>query len=375
MKSVLPFSKIISLAILLLIFAVFLAYPQTTKAEKNQSASRDNGVVIYAYHRIDEPESPATNLSFEQFETHINTIIENDYNVIPIDQAVEALKKDLKIKPKTIVITFEGGHKSILDKAVPLLLENDIPFTVFIAVNHVEWNSQRYLDWDEIQALAEEDDVTIGLHPSSYSSMLDHSIKNIRAQINHAKSRYKELLDSDPKYFAYPFGELSKNIKNIIKDYKFSAGFGQQSGVAHAGSDLFMIPRFAMTDSYGDIDRFQLTANALPLPVTDIIPEDPYISKNPPAIGFSIDEALKNKDALSCFATAEGETETVRFGKRVEIRLSSPFAQGRARINCTMPAGFNENGQQQWRWFGMLFTVPEDVIDYTQNTANDNDEE
>ncbi len=365
-KSVVPLSKTIFFVILLL--AVLLINAQVSYAYNDSAESRDNGVVIYAYHRIDETESPATNLSFEQFETHINTIIENDYNVITMDDAVEALKKDLKIKPKTIVITFEGGHKSILDKAVPLLLKHDLPFTIFVAVNHVEWNSQRYLDWDEIQSLAKQDGVAIGLHPSSYSSMLDHSIKNIRAQINHAKSRYRELLDSEPKYFAYPFGELSKEIKDIIKDYKFSAGFGQQSGVAHAGSDMFMIPRFAMTDSYGDIDRFQLTANALPLPVSDVIPEDPYISENPPAIGFSIDSTLKNKDSLSCFATAEGETETVRFGKRVEIRLSAPFAQGRARINCTMPAGFNENGQQQWRWFGMLFTVPEDVIDYSQNT-------
>lgn len=319
----------------------------------------ENSAVVFAYHRIDEPEYPSSNIDFEQFEAHIKELKSGDYYTASLDEIVDALKTGKQLPDKTVAITFEGGHGSIMDKAVPLLLKEQIPFTIFLPIDQVDWKSKRYVNWNDIKSLATEDFVSFGLHTATYNHMLDLSEKEVRAQINRARSRFKDQMGVDADYFAYPFGELNNTIKKIVMEYGFVAAFGQQSGVVYDGSDFFMLPRFAMTEEYGGIDRFQLTANALPLRVKDIVPNDPLIKENPPAIGFTLSEDVDHIENLTCFASGVGKTQIQRIGKRIELRLADSFSNDRARINCTLPSEFSKNGVQRWRWFGMFFSLAE----------------
>jgi hypothetical protein len=117
------------------------------------------------------------------------------------------------------------------------------------------------------------------------------------------------------------------------------------------------LPRFALNEIYGDLSRFRLAANALPLPVREVTPADPKLTPagNPPSYGFTVyGEALKSLNRLSCYAASQGKARVERLGSgRVEIRLDRKFPPGRARVNCTMPASGGK-----WRWFGMQFYIP-----------------
>ena len=117
---------------------------------------------------------------------------------------------------------------------------------------------------------------------------------------------------------------------------------------------MFGLPRFTLNETYGGIDRFRLAANALPLPVTDVLPSDPVLQVNPPAFGFTVRPGLTSLAQLACFASGQGRTKLQRLGNRIEVRVTEPFPPGRSRINCTMPGP-----DQRWRWFGMQFFVPD----------------
>ena len=67
----------------------------------------------------------------------------------------------------------------------------------------------------------------------------------------------------------------------------------QQSGVAHDSENIFALPRFALNESYGDIDRFKLISRTLALPVSDVTPSDSLLGPNPPLIGFTVAEGLE----------------------------------------------------------------------------------
>ncbi len=352
--------KGLKLALMRLIIAIVILLPLFHTPAS--ATLLENSTVIYAYHRIDEPEYPSTNINFEQFESHIRKILQDGYNVVSINQVYDAFKNGTKLPEKSVAITFEGGHRSILEDAIPLLLKHDLPFTIFFSVDQADWQSDSYLSWKDLNKLKRKGDVTLGLHPATYRHLLETNEEELKKQINRAKSRYREEFEEEALYFSYPFGEYSKAIQKLVKDNHFIAAFGQQSGVASETSDLFGIPRFAMTESYGGIERFQLTANALPLRVKDISPDDPLLKNNPPAIGFTLLEKHDNLNQLSCFATATGKTSLEIIGQRVEIRLNEPFTQGRGRINCTLPAGFDHEGVMRWRWFGMLFSIDDQLI-------------
>ena len=108
---------------------------------------------------------------------------------------------------------------------------------------------------------------------------------------------------------------------------------------------------------YGNKNRFNMAANALPLETNEITPQDPLLTKtnNPPTFSFTVrGDARKSLRSIACYASGQGRTELHRIGQsRIEVRVADAFPAGRARINCTMPTR-----EGRWRWFGMQFFVP-----------------
>ena len=140
-----------------------------------------------------------------------------------------------------------------------------------------------------------------------------------------------------------------------LREAGFVAAFGQHSGALHRGANFDYLPRFALNENYGGIDRFRLAANALPLYATEVTPEDPTLGPNPPAFGFTVGDAVTDIARLACYSSAHGKLALERLGNnRVEVRPPSAFPPGRGRINCTLPAAGD-----RWRWFGMQFFIPE----------------
>ena len=44
----------------------------------------------------------------------------------------------------------------------------------------------------------------------------------------------------------------------------FTTAFGQNSGIMHADSDFFELPRFAFNETYGTLSRLKLAVDGLP---------------------------------------------------------------------------------------------------------------
>ncbi|MBU6476276.1 MAG: hypothetical protein KGQ70_09940, partial [Alphaproteobacteria bacterium] len=216
------------------------------------------------------------------------------------------------------------------------------------------------MTWEQLKKIKTDGLADFGILPASYVHMIDRTATQNAALINRAVARAREMLGVAPAFFAYPYGEFDGALKKQIAGYDFKAAFGEQSGVVYHGEDMMELPRFVMTQEYGDIDRFTLTANALPLPASDIVPADPAIKNNPPDIGFTVTSALHDLSKLSCFASDTGKLPLTRLDEnRIEIRLKQPFTDRRTRINCTLPdETFTPGRSPDWRWFGMLLTAP-----------------
>jgi peptidoglycan/xylan/chitin deacetylase (PgdA/CDA1 family) len=335
-------------------FAVPGAFAQSTTPHDQFSG------VILSYQRIGEDAFPSTSIRKEQFANHVKELAEGQYNVISLGNLIDSIKEHRPLPPNTIVITFDGGYQSAFDHAIPLLLDNKLPFTIFIATDLTDSKASKYIDWSLLKKLMKSPLVEIGLHPSSYSHPDLNDRQTLLRTVNKAKARFREETGETPEFFAYSFGEYSKEYKEIIKESGFKAAFGQHSGVVYSQHDLFDLPRFPMTDGYGDIQRFRLVARALPLPVTNIEPSDPKVDVTAPVIGFNIDPALSQEhELISCFISGQPRPKMNILSKtRIELRPQGSFEDDRVRVNCTMPApGEDSTDEKRWRWFGMLLSV------------------
>lgn len=351
--------------------------PATPAYAQKQVPVDNLSAVIFTYHHIGDDLTPSANLTKEQFEAHLSEIKSGGYHVIGLPEIVDRLKTQTPLPDPAIGLSFDGAHRNTLNYAAPLLLKAGIPFTIFITTDAVDAQSGDTLHWDELRKLARQDLVTIALHPASYERLHNKDESEIARQINKATARYREQLDREPLLFAYPYGELSLKYRDIVERLGFKAAFGQQSGVAYSGADMFMLPRFSMTEPYGNIERFRMTAMALPLPASDLSPHDPYIiDQTKLDIGFTVDPSFANNlKSLSCFASSAEKADLQIVGKnRVEIRLKKTFEDERGRINCTMPGPIDEaTDQPRWRWLGMMLTIAIPYADYEPAANSDSD--
>ncbi|MDE1152768.1 MAG: polysaccharide deacetylase family protein [Micavibrio sp.] len=345
--------------------SLLLAAPAPARATIDADQS---SAVIFVYQRIGEDTQPQSSISVEQFKEHIKELQTGGYHVLPLDKIIDAIKNGETLPQKTVGLTFEGAWLSTYANALPLLDDADLPFTVFFSTDMAEdGGNPAHMTWKHLRDLQKDSRATLALMPSAYVHMAEQTKDQNAAIINKALTRFKDELGKTPVFFAYPYGEYSAELKKQMEGYAFKAVFGEQSGVVHAKSDFEALPRFTMTDNYGDLERFQLTANALPLPVTDIIPDDMVLKQNPPLLGFTVSPDLKDLSKLSCFVSGQGKADVIRLGGgRVELRIKDKFDDSRTRINCTMPDSTVIPGQpQSWRWFGMQLITPGFVDDST----------
>lgn len=308
-----------------------------------------SSAVVFMYHRFAETDFPSTNIRGPQFEAHLRELSNGKYTVMGVPEIVDALQNGRGLPDYAIGITVDDAYRSVYDVAWPAFKKHNMPMTVFVASEQVDAGYENYMTWDMLRELVKEG-VTIGGHSQHHSHLPSLSIEDVKAELAHSAERFKEELGFVPDIFAYPYGEASDEVISAVREAGYKVGFGQQSGAVSMESDMMYLPRFAMNENYGEMDRFMLAANSLPLSVSDVTPPNYTLERNPPAFGFTLKEKAGD---IACYPS-EGDPTMNRLGdERVEIRLSAPVSSGRWRINCT---SMGPNGR--WRWFGMLYTVP-----------------
>ena len=172
------------LALCFLLLGMLSAQAQTTLPEDSHSA------VIFAYHKVGADSDPSASIRLSQLEEHIQELQQNEYNVLPLQSVLEAQKNGDTLAPNTVVLTFDGGYKSVFTDAAPRLIKAGLPFTVFFAADHASRNIPDYMNWQDLQKLAKNDLVTLGIHPASYIRLYDQPKEEITRQINKARSLF-----------------------------------------------------------------------------------------------------------------------------------------------------------------------------------------
>lgn len=313
-----------------------------------------DSAVIVMYHRFGEERFPSTNIRIEQFESHIKELKQGTYTVLPVPEIIAAVKAGKPLPERTIGITIDDGYLSIFTEAWPRLKKAGLPFTVFVSTDAINRGLSSHMSWDQIRELAKSG-VTIGAHTITHHHMGRADDDRNRREIADSNDQLAAELGSTPSIFAYPFGETSTAAMEMVKSAGYIAAFGQHSGVVNPRSRFLYLPRFALNERFGDLARFKLVANTLPIPVTDLTPANPTVrDNNPPNFGFTVAEPLKSLSRLRCFPSNGGKATIERLGDtRFEVRFAEKLPRGRSRINCTI-----RTRDGRYRWLGQQFYVP-----------------
>lgn len=316
------------------------------------AAMAADSAVALIYHRFGDDRFPATNTRLDQLDAHIAEMKSGGFTVLPLPEIIGALRAGRTLPERTVAITIDDAWMTVYTEAWPRLRKAGLPFTLFVVTDETDRGGGDYMSWPQIRELADAG-VTIGSQGATHPHMPRLTREQIAQDLDKGKSRIEKELGRSPELLAWPYGETSATAIAVAARMGFTAAFGQHSGVMHARAEPFFLPRFAMNESYGELERFRLAVRALPLPAVDITPADPTLTYNPPAFGFTLAEEVPGIGALACFSSHEGRLKVEHLGPRIEVRMNRAIPPGRGRLNCTVPTL-----EGRWRWFGWQFFVP-----------------
>jgi peptidoglycan/xylan/chitin deacetylase (PgdA/CDA1 family) len=342
------------LKLFLLLF--FFPTNQLGNAREFISENKPGQINCFVYHRFGDNRYPSTNISVEDFRQHLEFLKQNDYKVLTLGKALELLEND-SVPEKTVVLTVDDGYKSFFDNAMPLLKEFDYPATLFI--NTRQFGSGDFLSVQQILQLREEG-IEIGNHSHSHAHFVnlgpEARVDSFRNDIQISQKNFKEKLGFQPELFAFPYGEFTPGMQEILKEFGFKGATAQKSGVIASFSDRFALPRFPMAGPFVKIESFKQKAQMKALSVKPVNAESPLIAnENPPQLKLKLIQPEQiNMNQIQFFADGKKQNniEIDRENNIITIQAGFPLKPRRTLYTVTAPS---KTSPVRWHWYSFLW--------------------
>ncbi len=319
-----------------------------------------DGAVMFVYHRFGDSRYPSTNIAVEVFAAQLEYLKHNNYTVLTAGEVARRLRSGVELPPRCVSLTVDDGYTTFLTGAMPLLRRYHYPATLFVASDSV--GRHGYLSWEQLRSL-EQEGVEIGNHSAAHPYFVDDQVqhpddwrRHARADIERAQQAFTRHLGHKVALFAYPYGEYSPALAKLVRKLGFAAAFAQQSGVVDTGADLYALPRFPMGGGYATLQGFSSKARMRRLPVTDVEPLSPLISRqDPPELTFTLANSLIDTGSLRCYVQGQNAVSVeLSTDGRYHVRAHQPLAGRRNKYTVT---GRGRDGKH-WYWFSHLWVHP-----------------
>ncbi|MFC3886503.1 polysaccharide deacetylase family protein [Bacillus songklensis] len=214
-------------------------------------------VPVLMYHHLlkkAENQFPNNNviLNVENFEEQMKYLASQGYKTITIDELIRYMNGEIRLPNKSILITFDDGHKTNYLYAYPILKKYNMHAAAFIITNRIQpqpavFDPSRlqFLSVQEMQAM--RDVFEFGSHTNGL-----HNLEGMTSQV--LLKSPEELLDDfgtsrailQTSYFCYPFGQYNEQTVSLVKQSGYQAAFTTKTGYAEPHESLYDIERFGV---------------------------------------------------------------------------------------------------------------------------------
>ena len=340
---------------------------QTSSSEQRPCDLKQGSAVVLMYHKFDEPYK-STSVTIDQFIEQMEFFKNNGYEIVPLGKVVSAVNGHIPFGEKWIAITIDDAYKSFL-KAKPILETYDYPYTVFVNTQAVDENYKSSMNWDDLRVIVRSGLGELAAHSHTHGHLVqDMGSEQRMRDILVSVERIYQNTSIMPRFFSYPFGEVSNNLIEEIKSmdqvlgkpFYFSAAFSTQSGPVGCSSNTFTLPRFAINEKYGVVnDLFKIKINSRHLPVYDYHPKNKAVcvEQQINKVYFSTDPNINLRD-MRCYASRGNSASVDISNGLITGSLEKPLGHGlsnpndiRERLNCTA------HYKGRYFWYGREFTI------------------
>jgi peptidoglycan/xylan/chitin deacetylase (PgdA/CDA1 family) len=235
-----------TLLFILCSFASVFAFAETA------DTSTQVKVPILTYHRLAPTAVDSMTLPVSVFASQLKWLKDNDYKVIPLKTLVDYLEKKGPAPPeKSVVITFDDGHKSVETYLLPLVQQYKIPVTLFIYPSAIS-NASYALTWEQLAALQKMGNFDIQGHTYWHPNFKQDKKKMtpeayqkfVTVQLVKSKAVLEKKLGISIDLLAWPFGIYDADLEKAAAQAGYQMAFSIDGRPASQSENAMSQPRY-----------------------------------------------------------------------------------------------------------------------------------
>ena len=204
-------------------------------------------VPILMYHRFGYEEGTLF-VTPENFSKQMDYLQNKNYKVISLEELVNGIKSGKKFPRNSVVITIDDGYEDNHKYAYPVLKNHNFPATIFIVSSYID-NNPEYFKKKQMKEMM-ENGITFGGHTRSNVYLPDIKDKKVLYdEIAGCKKDIEAILGEKIKFYCYPTGGFTEEIKQMTKDAGFEAACTTNRGISRFNTGLYELKRVKITNS------------------------------------------------------------------------------------------------------------------------------
>jgi peptidoglycan/xylan/chitin deacetylase (PgdA/CDA1 family) len=206
------------------------------------------GVVVLIYHRVGGGSELQLDLPRATFAEQMRVLAASG-RVTTLDAALETLRAAEPPETDPVVLTFDDGTADFLDVALPILVSEGLPATLYVATAFIEAGTPfpygaSPLSWAGLRDARSTGFVTVGSHTPTHA-LLDRASADVLAdELDTSGALLADRLDVEPVHFAYPKAiEGSPMAQAAVRARFRSAALGGTRPNPYARTDPYRLAR------------------------------------------------------------------------------------------------------------------------------------
>ena len=222
---------------------------------------RDREIPVLMYHRVINSNSDkgvnGTYITTKTFEKHLKYLKSKGYETVTFEDLKDNnYKKRFDKGKKWIIITFDDGYKDNYENAFPLLKKYGYKAVIYLVdgLTYNKWDTDNPNNPEKKFPLMSKNEILemksygidFGGHTVTHPHLTAIPFSSAKAEIENSKYNLEKMLGKELASFAYPYGELNEDIKEIVKNVGYQFGVATDSGTAVFSDDVYQIRRIAI---------------------------------------------------------------------------------------------------------------------------------
>ncbi|MAC40696.1 MAG: hypothetical protein CMJ05_02750 [Pelagibacterales bacterium] len=179
--------------------------------------------------------SGLNSLSKETFIEHIEFL--KNYKIVS-SELFDSNYSDLEIS-----ITFDDGYLDNLTFAAPILIENKIPFTVFVSTDFIDNKNNNCMNKKDLLELSLMKGVTIGSHGKSHCHLTKCKSKELIHELDYSRKYIEDVINKKVDTISYPYGDVNLFVATSAKKVGYKYGFSSRFDINNSISNNLLLNR------------------------------------------------------------------------------------------------------------------------------------